>query len=42
MKHTAVNPYLPLYEYVPDGEPRLFDGRVYLSVTHHNARTDLF
>ena len=30
MKHTAVNPYLPLYEYVPDGEPRLFDGRVYL------------
>ena len=34
MKHTAVNPYLPLYEYVPDGEPRLFDGRVYLYGSH--------
>lgn len=24
------NPYLPLGEYVPDGEPHLFDGRVYI------------
>ena len=21
MKHPAMNPYLPLWEYVPDGEP---------------------
>ena len=24
----AVNPYLPSYEYIPDGEPRVVDGRV--------------
>ena len=30
----AFNPYLPSYEYVPDGEPRLFDGRVYLYGSH--------
>jgi hypothetical protein len=24
------NPYLPLSIYIPDGEPKLFDGRVYL------------
>lgn len=42
MKHTAVNPYLPLYEYVPDGEPRLFDGRVYLYGSHDTAGGDFF
>ena len=26
MKHIAMNPYLPLYEYIPDGEPRIFGG----------------
>ena len=24
------NPYLPFWEYIPDGEPHLFDGRVYV------------
>ena len=24
------NPFLPLSIYIPDGEPKLFDGRVYL------------
>lgn len=28
------NPYLPLYEYVPDGEPHVFDGRVYIYGSH--------
>ena len=28
------NPYLPLYEYVPDGEPRNFGGRVYIYGSH--------
>ncbi len=28
------NPYLPLNVYIPDGEPRLFDGRVYLYGSH--------
>ncbi len=28
------NPYLPLYEHVPDGEPHVFDGRVYIYGSH--------
>ena len=28
------NPYLPLWEYVPDGEPRVFGDRVYLYGGH--------
>ena len=31
------NPYLPLYEYIPDGEPRVFDGRVYIYGSHDLA-----
>lgn len=34
MKHQAMNPYLPLYEYVPDGEPRVFGDRLYLYGSH--------
>ena len=30
----AFNPYLPSYEYIPDGEPHLFDGRVYVYGSH--------
>lgn len=30
----GVNPYLPSYEYVPDGEPRVFGDRVYLYGSH--------
>lgn len=37
MKHQAMNPYLPLYEYVPDGEPRVFGGRLYLYGSHDEA-----
>ncbi len=29
-----MNPYLPSYEYIPDGEPHEFDGRVYLYGSH--------
>ena len=28
------NPYLPLWEYVPDGEPHVFGDRVYLYGGH--------
>lgn len=28
------NPFLPLYEYVADGEPHVFDGRVYIYGSH--------
>ena len=34
MKEYALNPFLPEYEYIPDGEPHVFDGRVYLYGSH--------
>ena len=34
MRHQAFNPYLPSYEYVPDGEPRVFGDRVYIYGSH--------
>jgi arabinoxylan arabinofuranohydrolase len=30
----ALNPYLPPWEYVPDGEPYVFDGRVFVYGSH--------
>ena len=38
MKRQTQNPYLPGWEYVPDGEPKLFDGRVYVYGSHDEAR----
>ena len=34
MKKRVVNPYLPSYEYVPDGKPHVFDGRLYIFGSH--------
>ena len=34
MKKQRVNPYLPSWEYIPDGEPYVFDGRVYVYGSH--------
>ena len=34
MKKQVFNPYLPLFEYVPDGEPHVFNGRVYVYGSH--------
>ena len=34
MKTTAVNPYLPFWEHVPDGEPHVFGDRVYIYGSH--------
>ena len=34
MKKQAFNPYLPLWEFIPDGEPYVFDGRVYVYGSH--------
>lgn len=31
------NPYLPLWEYIPDGEPRVFGNRIYVYGSHDNA-----
>ena len=34
METLALNPYLPENEYVPDGEPHIFGGRVYVYGSH--------
>ncbi len=34
MKKQRTNPYLPSWEYIPDGEPYVFDGRVYVYGSH--------
>jgi hypothetical protein len=36
------NPYLPSWEYIPDGEPRVFGERVYIYGSHDNAGSDKF
>jgi arabinoxylan arabinofuranohydrolase len=36
------NPYLPTWEYIPDGEPRVFNNRVYIYGSHDNAGSDRF
>ncbi len=34
MKKQVYNPYLPSYEYIPDGEPRVFNERLYIFGSH--------
>lgn len=34
MRKQAFNPYLPSYEYVPDGEPHVFGDRLYVYGSH--------
>jgi len=34
MKKQGVNPFLPSWEYIPDGEPYVFNDRVYLYGSH--------
>ena len=34
MKKQVFNPYLPCYEYIADGEPRVFDDRLYIFGSH--------
>lgn len=36
------NPILPLWEYIPDGEPRVFGDRVYLYGSHDRVATPAF
>ncbi len=33
----SINPFLPGYEYIPDGEPRIFGDRLYLYGSHDEA-----
>lgn len=39
---NILNPYLPEYEYIPDGEPHLFEGRVYIFGSHDRFQGDVF
>lgn len=39
-KMQAYNPYLPFFEYIPDGEPHVFDGRIYLFGSHDRFNGD--
>ncbi len=34
MKHQVMNPYMPLSEHVPDGEPHVFGNRIYVFGSH--------
>lgn len=36
------NPILPLWEYIPDGEPRVFGDRVYIYGSHDRPGSDAF
>lgn len=42
MKKYAYNPILPLDKYIPDGEPHVFDGRVYLFGSHDREGGNTF
>ena len=42
MKKQAVNPFLPLSEYIPDGEPHVFGDRVYLFGSHDKEAGETF
>ena len=37
MKKNYGNPILPLTKYIPDGEPHLFNERIYLYGSHDRA-----
>ncbi len=38
----AMNPYLPGWEYIPDSEPHVFEGRVYVYGSHDRFGGPLF
>ena len=42
MKKQVFNPYLPGYEYIPDGEPRVFGDRIYVYGSHDAFGGDNF
>jgi len=42
MKNQCFNPYLPSWEYIPDGEPYVFNGRVYVYGSHDKFNGHVF
>ena len=41
-KRQAFNPYLPSWEYIPDGEPHVFGDRVYVYGSHDKFNAPIF
>ncbi len=41
-KKQAVNPYLPSWEYIPDGEPYVFGNRIYVYGSHDLCKGETF
>ena len=41
-KEYVLNPYLPEWEYIPDGEPHVFGNRVYLYGSHDRAHGEKY
>ena len=41
-KKYALNPFLPLDQYIPDGEPHVFDDRIYLFGSHDKEGGDTY
>lgn len=42
MKKQGLNPYLPSWEYIPDGEPYVFNDRVYVYGSHDRFNGHVF
>jgi len=42
LKNQCFNPYLPSYEYIPDGEPHVFGNRVYVYGSHDRFNAPIF
>ncbi len=42
MKKQVFNPFLPEYEYIPDGEPYVFNDRVYIYGSHDRFGAPIF
>lgn len=42
MKKQVFNPYLPNYEYIPDGEPHVFNNRLYIFGSHDRFGSAFF
>ena len=41
-KRQVFNPFLPSYEYIPDGEPHVFGDRIYLFGSHDRFNGDVY
>ena len=41
-RKQVINPYLPNWEYVPDGEPHVFGDRVYVYGSHDFFGGDVY